>query len=319
MIAVAQFIGLPLLFFSSTPDRAHADPGLDAERLAPEPGRVGGAGGARRGASRDRLGHDGSVPAPPRRVRRADDGVCDGELPRLPTDALMILALGDRDPAYLTHREVDAALAFFPAGTDWVGTSSPAARDLGWVRRGSGSCLARRTEMQMLRLPRSGIASSQAYRSSERAAGFSTHSWSSPAAERGSRMPSTRRASPKPPLWSSRGSPAACTARSEPSPRCPAPASPRSAVSSRSRGITTAATVSTLQYVDPLLRAGVVVGSDGPGRGCRGDRGPRASVLPCDRVPAAGRDQRNRPTLSVARGIRRGGGPRRRVTARRPP
>ena len=42
----------------------------------------------------------------------------------------MILALGDRDPAYLTHREVDAALALFPAGTDWVGTSSSTARDL---------------------------------------------------------------------------------------------------------------------------------------------------------------------------------------------
>ncbi len=42
----------------------------------------------------------------------------------------MILALGDRDPGYLTHREVDAALALFPAGTDWVGTSSSTARDL---------------------------------------------------------------------------------------------------------------------------------------------------------------------------------------------
>jgi CTP synthase (UTP-ammonia lyase) len=41
-----------------------------------------------------------------------------------------IVALGDRDTQYLTHREVDAALALLP-GADWVATDDPAARDLG--------------------------------------------------------------------------------------------------------------------------------------------------------------------------------------------
>ncbi len=49
----------------------------------------------------------------------------------------MILALGDRDPAYLTHREVDAALQLFPPGacSGWVATDSPAA---GRLDRASG-------------------------------------------------------------------------------------------------------------------------------------------------------------------------------------
>ncbi len=68
-------------------------------------------------------------------VRRADDDVRDVELPLLPADALtpLILALGDRDPGYLTHREVDAALALFPAeaAPRWVATDAPAARELG--------------------------------------------------------------------------------------------------------------------------------------------------------------------------------------------
>lgn len=44
----------------------------------------------------------------------------------------MIVALGDRDPAFLTHREVDAALALMPAGTadGWTATDSAQARDL---------------------------------------------------------------------------------------------------------------------------------------------------------------------------------------------
>jgi CTP synthase (UTP-ammonia lyase) len=47
----------------------------------------------------------------------------------------VILALGDRNPAYLTHREVDAARRLFPPGTlgDWVATDSPAAGRLGGV------------------------------------------------------------------------------------------------------------------------------------------------------------------------------------------
>lgn len=42
----------------------------------------------------------------------------------------MIVALGDRDTAFLTHREVDAALALLPAGAcaGWTATDSPSAR-----------------------------------------------------------------------------------------------------------------------------------------------------------------------------------------------
>jgi CTP synthase (UTP-ammonia lyase) len=44
----------------------------------------------------------------------------------------VIVALGDRDPAFLTHREVDAALGLMPAGAvdGWTATDSPRARDL---------------------------------------------------------------------------------------------------------------------------------------------------------------------------------------------
>jgi CTP synthase (UTP-ammonia lyase) len=44
----------------------------------------------------------------------------------------VIVALGDRDTSYLTHREIDAALELFPAstGADWVATDSAEARDL---------------------------------------------------------------------------------------------------------------------------------------------------------------------------------------------
>ena len=44
----------------------------------------------------------------------------------------MIVALGDRDTGYLTHREIDAALGLFPteAHAHWVATDSPAARSL---------------------------------------------------------------------------------------------------------------------------------------------------------------------------------------------
>jgi CTP synthase (UTP-ammonia lyase) len=45
----------------------------------------------------------------------------------------MIVALGDRDPGYLTHREIDAALELFPpsTGAHWVATAGDKARDLG--------------------------------------------------------------------------------------------------------------------------------------------------------------------------------------------
>ena len=44
----------------------------------------------------------------------------------------MIVAIGDRNPTYLTHREIDAALALFPAETraGWVATDSTEAREL---------------------------------------------------------------------------------------------------------------------------------------------------------------------------------------------
>jgi len=43
-----------------------------------------------------------------------------------------LVALGDRDPQYLTHREIDAALALFPADVEagWVATDSTGAREL---------------------------------------------------------------------------------------------------------------------------------------------------------------------------------------------
>jgi CTP synthase (UTP-ammonia lyase) len=45
---------------------------------------------------------------------------------------MRIVALGDRDPQFLTHRELDAALALLP-DADWVATDDPAARDLDCV------------------------------------------------------------------------------------------------------------------------------------------------------------------------------------------
>jgi CTP synthase (UTP-ammonia lyase) len=43
-----------------------------------------------------------------------------------------ILALGDRDPAFLTHRELDAVFGLMPAGVEcsWTATDSQEARDL---------------------------------------------------------------------------------------------------------------------------------------------------------------------------------------------
>jgi CTP synthase (UTP-ammonia lyase) len=41
-----------------------------------------------------------------------------------------ILVLGDYNPEYLTHREIDAALALFPGGSGWVATDSPSATEL---------------------------------------------------------------------------------------------------------------------------------------------------------------------------------------------
>jgi CTP synthase (UTP-ammonia lyase) len=45
---------------------------------------------------------------------------------------MRLLALGDRDPGFLTHREIDAALQLLPAdvGCRWVATDDPRAREL---------------------------------------------------------------------------------------------------------------------------------------------------------------------------------------------
>ena len=58
--------------------------------------------------------------------------------------AIVIGALGDRDPAYLTHREIDAAMALAPPDTEirWVATDSGDARradafDALWVVPGT--------------------------------------------------------------------------------------------------------------------------------------------------------------------------------------
>jgi CTP synthase (UTP-ammonia lyase) len=55
-----------------------------------------------------------------------------------------IMALGDRDPRHLTHREIDAAISLVPADVTigWVATDSPDARRLGafdalWVLPGT--------------------------------------------------------------------------------------------------------------------------------------------------------------------------------------
>src|SRR5689334_21550728 len=52
-----------------------------------------------------------------------------GTIRRVPT---AIAVVGDRDPAYLTHRELDAALALMPAGVEarWVATDGPDATRL---------------------------------------------------------------------------------------------------------------------------------------------------------------------------------------------
>jgi CTP synthase (UTP-ammonia lyase) len=46
-----------------------------------------------------------------------------------------LLVLGDREPSYLTHREIDAALTLLPDGVDagWVATDSEQARELAGV------------------------------------------------------------------------------------------------------------------------------------------------------------------------------------------
>jgi hypothetical protein len=46
--------------------------------------------------------------------------------------AVKIIALGDRDPTFLTHRELDSAFDLMPVGFEcsWTATDSREARDL---------------------------------------------------------------------------------------------------------------------------------------------------------------------------------------------
>jgi CTP synthase (UTP-ammonia lyase) len=48
-------------------------------------------------------------------------------------DPVNLLALGDYNAEYLSHREIDGALKLFPAQCDWVGTDTDRARDLDGV------------------------------------------------------------------------------------------------------------------------------------------------------------------------------------------
>ena len=45
---------------------------------------------------------------------------------------IRLLALGDRNPDFLTHREIDSTLKLLPADVDcrWVATDDPRAREL---------------------------------------------------------------------------------------------------------------------------------------------------------------------------------------------
>ena len=87
MIATANFIGLPLMFVSSMLI-ARPHPGLDAERLAREPGRVGRARRARAGARLTGLGARRVLPRPAGALHRRDDGVRDAVLQGIPADAV---------------------------------------------------------------------------------------------------------------------------------------------------------------------------------------------------------------------------------------
>ena len=96
------------------------------------------------------------------------------------------LALGDRDPGYLTHREVDAALELFPLSADahWVATDSAEARDL---LAAAGHLAPARDAVPEAdrRSPRSATASTPAFPSSAPAAASSTPSSSLPGARAG--------------------------------------------------------------------------------------------------------------------------------------
>ena len=307
MIAVAQFIGLPLLFFSSLLIARDADPGVDAGPLAAEPGRVGRARRARRGAARHRLGRDGrrSCCCSPRSRRSRRPSRPGASAPTSERSEPVIVALGDRNPAFLTHREVDAALRLFPPGacSGWVATDSPAAGRLGmasgvWLLPGTpyrdpdaafaairhcldrgvpflGTCGGFQHALVELARSRAGIADA-------------AHAESDPDAPAPGRRP--------PRVQPRRRDPHGHSETRHALRR-------RSAAASRSRAPTTAATGSTRptssRSSGPAWRR-----RDRSGRGRRGDRAARPPLLPRDRVRARGRRERDGAPGAAARRAR---------------
>src|SRR5690348_16516600 len=107
---------------------------------------AGAAATAGRGVPDPRHRRRRSLPA----LRRGDD-LDEGlvALPGVPLQGGVLLTariavLGDRNPAYLTHRELDAALELFGDGADarWLATDDPAVARIGefdavWVVPGT--------------------------------------------------------------------------------------------------------------------------------------------------------------------------------------
>ena len=122
----------------------------------------------------------------------------------------MIVALGDRDTGYLTHREIDAALALFPTATPghWVATDSREADALDgadgvWLLPGTPY---RNAEAAFAAI-RHCLATGTPFLGT--CGGSSMPSSSSRAAEPGSSTQPTRRAIRMPSTRSSAASPAA--------------------------------------------------------------------------------------------------------------
>jgi ABC-2 type transport system permease protein len=98
MIAIANFIGLPLFFLSSTLDLDPSDPPLDADRGEVQSGQLG-----RHCCARGRLaGHGlelgGGASRAAARAFRGDRGVRNLDVPGVPTDDLKV-------PAFLVSRD----------------------------------------------------------------------------------------------------------------------------------------------------------------------------------------------------------------------
>ena len=134
-----------------------------------------------------------------------------GHNPPMP---ISIAVVGDRDPSYLTHRELDAALALMPPGVDarWVATDGPEASRLDrfdalWVVPGTPY----RDERPVF----AGIerARTQACPSWERAAGSSTWWSSTPATPPG--IPEAAHAETAPDAGVHAVSPLACSLEGE--------------------------------------------------------------------------------------------------------